>query len=108
MQLLNHHFDGALVGVEGHTAVRHPIEPISGGGCLRLPDNLEVNSYHDFGIDSETLAPVLEALALGPHCSIEALGHKSLPLWGVMWHPEREVPFAESDLIFFRKVFSLP
>ena len=25
MQLLNHHFDGALVGVEGHTAVRHPI-----------------------------------------------------------------------------------
>ncbi len=108
MQLLNHHFGGKLIGMEGHTAVRHPIELICVETCPGFSAAQEVNSYHDLGINLEGLASVLQAFALGPGNSVEALKHESLPLWGVMWHPEREVPFTGEDLDFFRNVFFLP
>ena len=56
----------------------------------------------------EGLASCLQPFALGPHDSVEAVKHESLPLWGVMWHPEREEPFTGEDLDFFRNVLLLP
>jgi putative glutamine amidotransferase len=104
MQLLNHYFGGSLEGTVGHTAVRHPIDLAGAEDCLAFSSAEEVNSFHDLGIALAGLAPELQMLATGPDNSVEAVKHTSLPLWGVMWHPEREVPFVDQDLNFFRNV----
>ena len=104
MQLLNHYFGGKLTGTDGHTAVRHPIKLADVEDCSEFSSAQEVNSFHDLGINMEGLASGLQVLATGPNDSVEAVKHASLPLWGVMWHPERELPFVDEDLSLFRNV----
>ena len=105
MQLLNDYFGGRLRQTDGHTAVRHPIELADVNNCPEFSTAKEVNSFHDLGVFEEGLAPGLQVLAKGPNDSVEAVKHVSLPLWGVMWHPERELPFVDEDLNLFRNVF---
>lgn len=51
-----------------------------------LPSPLEVIRYHSLVVD--TLPPVLEPLARTADGVLMALRHRSLPLWGVQFHPE--------------------
>ncbi len=86
-QLLLDAFGNRLERVTGHVGTRHRLV-IDGREA-------EVNSYHQWGCRS--LAEPLEALARSDDGVIEAFFHPQLPLLGVMWHPEREEPFAELD-----------
>ena len=89
-QFMNVHLGGGLSPVSGHVASYHAISSDTG----LFP---EVNSYHDYGIVADDLAPSLEVVATGPDGTVEAARHGTLPWIGVMWHPERERPFAELD-----------
>ncbi|QDY80145.1 aminodeoxychorismate synthase component I [Streptomyces qinzhouensis] len=52
-----------------------------------LPDPLEVVRYHSLAVNS--LPPALEAIAHSADDDvIMALRHRTLPLWGVQFHPE--------------------
>lgn len=51
-----------------------------------LPSPLEVIRYHSLVVDA--LPPVLEPLARTADGVLMALRHRSLPLWGVQFHPE--------------------
>jgi putative glutamine amidotransferase len=53
---------------------------------------LHTNSYHNFCITAETLAPALRAFAICPDGTIEGAYHPALPIAGIMWHPERAQP----------------
>ncbi len=68
----------------------------------------EVNSYHQYGIPPDQLAPELKVLACCPEDgSVEAARARGLPWLGIMWHPEREaVPHSE-DLDIFRRHFHI-
>lgn len=46
-----------------------------------------VNSYH--GQSIETIGPEMEVIALSGDDSIEAIKHRTLPIYGIVWHPER-------------------
>jgi putative glutamine amidotransferase len=48
----------------------------------------------------------LEIMANTRDQSIEAIKHQSKPIYGIMWHPERETPYSEHDLNFFTNIFS--
>ncbi|MEU3347222.1 chorismate-binding protein [Streptomyces sp. NPDC006700] len=63
--------------------VRH-----TGAGLLRyLPNPLEVVRYHSFAVTG--LSPALEPTAWATDDGVVmALRHRSLPLWGVQFHPE--------------------
>ena len=50
----------------------------------------KVNSYHNYGISSGSLAEKLNPCAFDDNGLIEAAVHQSLPIMGCMWHPERE------------------
>ncbi|MFI2428220.1 aminodeoxychorismate synthase component I [Streptomyces sp. NPDC018955] len=63
-------------------AVRH-----DGTGLFEgLPQPLEVVRYHSLAVTE--LPPELEATAWSPDGVLMALRHRSLPLWGVQFHPE--------------------
>jgi len=96
MQMINAYFGGTLVrditsvseGVSHvralhRVAVVHPVL-VEWASSLEV----EVNSYHNQGVSRETLSSDLDVAA----CSgavIEAIVHKTLPVVGVQWHPER-------------------
>ena len=95
-QLLAQRFGAALDRIRGHVAKNHacfvvhdhPLAP-----CLAEVN--EVNSYHQIGIIAAD-APLLP-LALAGDGSWEAFTHAKEALLGIMWHPEREMPFLAHD-----------
>jgi anthranilate synthase component II len=75
--------------MHGKTApVRH-----TGEGLFRgLPDPLTVARYHSLVTDPDALPPDLEPVAWsreeGEGEEIQAMRHRSHPVWGVQFHPE--------------------
>ena len=97
--MLVHHGGGTLVPCQEHAGTRHGLR-VAGTGPMPLADRAEVNSYHDFAIGE--LGPDLEAVARAADGSVEAVVHRQLPIWGVMWHPER-APRDEGDARLLRR-----
>lgn len=54
-------------------------------GC---PDPVEVTRYHSLVIERESLPDELSVDAEAEDGTIMAITHRSLPLWGVQFHPE--------------------
>lgn len=94
MQMLAHRAGTGLISVEGHVRTRHIVH-----GLI----SAEVNSFHDMALAG--CPDGYQVLARSADGQIEAIGHTVLPWEGWMWHPEREVPFSESDLHRARMIF---
>jgi putative glutamine amidotransferase len=97
LQMLNCHFGGTLESDRAHIAKPHRVMPLE-GAPIEWPQSFTVNSFHGWTIPRAALAAPLTALARAEDGTIEAAAHASLPILGVMWHPERESPVAERDL----------
>jgi N5-(cytidine 5'-diphosphoramidyl)-L-glutamine hydrolase len=95
MQLIQHRHGIALSRIEGHVAPRQTI-------AIRGKET-EVNSYHCFG--ARESRPPLDVWAVAGDGVIKAIRHASRPTTGIMWHPERNSPFAAHDIALFRSVF---
>jgi len=104
MQAINVFLGGQLGPLTGHAGTRHRICTVADAG-LGWPESFEVNSYHDFGIASNQLAPDLMVLATSQDGSTEACRHRSATCIGIMWHPEREAPTNALDLDLLRSLF---
>ena len=93
LQVINVFFGGTLVqDLDGHSAW----EGIDRLHCIRQAGRWAfagaiacpiVNSAHHQGIDR--LGSGLEATQWAPDGIVEAVMHKTLPILGVQWHPER-------------------
>lgn len=95
MQSILDYFGNELVDVSGHVAVRHVI-----GG---LEEDREVNSYHNQAC-VELRSTQLESIMKSTDGVIEMIRHKSLPMVGTMWHPERNNPFDDKDIKMLKKL----
>lgn len=102
-QAINLHCGGTLSLVTGHVACRHALTAICDAGPINVP--AEVNSFHNFGISTSSLAPDIIAVAHAGDGSIEAFRHRLLPWYGIMWHPERERPFRNDDGATLQRIF---
>ena len=100
--LLIHH-GGKAERVHDHVGNRHSVEVNS--QRMPLPDDLEVNSFHNWGFKVSGIPTNFQAEALSPEGFVEAASHRVLPQWGVMWHPERD-PFLESDRFLIDRFFT--
>ena len=77
--VLNRWFNGTNESVNGHDQIEHDIF---------LDESWQtVNSYHRVKIG--TLSDQFTILAYDQNNNIEAFKHKNLPIWGLVWHPER-------------------
>ena len=89
MQFLNTvRFGGNLTPKADHSATTHPIN-IAPPFKKIFGANVNVNSYHDFGISPEGLGEQLEIFAKDPDGWVEGFYLPGSLLVGVMWHPER-------------------
>ncbi len=96
MQSILDYFGNDLVNVSGHVAVRHKI--------FGAENAIEVNSYHN----QACIELKNDSLKCDMHSDdgvIEKVIHKSLPIVGIMWHPEREATFRESDKTMIKDLF---
>ena len=75
---LNYAFKGIDAKVEGHRGKDHAV--------IMEGQEYIVNSYHDICIYElgKDLTPIART---DDH--VEAFKHKDLPIWGIVWHPER-------------------
>ena len=92
MQLIQDYFGVGLKKVSGHVAQDHPV--VTGGET-----HME-NSFHNFAafdsVEELDICSVAEQDGV-----VEAVKHKTLPVYGIMWHPERNSPFREKDISWF-------
>jgi len=104
LQLMNCFLGGQLERVPGHVATRHSIRvALDKASPLTAT---EVNSFHEWGLSSNSLAQQLIPWAFDNNDFVEAARHKKLNWLGVMWHPEREEEFKITDLEMIRKLFN--
>lgn len=100
MQMMAHDAGAALEASPGHSATRH---------TLRLLDEAvfpgEVNSYHNWQVASCPRGYAVTAEA--EDGGIEAIRHRDLPWEGWMWHPEREEPFIQNDIVRARDLLGV-
>lgn len=100
LQLLWRYFGGALspVPTETHIAKRHLVYPTDEWAVLTGENTpFEVNSFHTMGLSQKICPEALIALATTSEQQIEAVKHSQAPMLGLMWHPEREQPYADHD-----------
>lgn len=101
-QFLNVKFGGSLRKVEAHVNCTHILEA-NAVVAHDFPVPMSVNSFHEFGILPEDLAPCMTPVALAPDGSVEAAVHRTFPIVCVMWHPERVPMVSGALLAFLRK-----
>ena len=95
MQALGMFFGGKLSQVDKHVNTRHSLDyycPV-----LNSKINRDVNSFHDFGIESADVPQCFQVNAKYLN-SVEQMAHENNKMLGIMWHPEREKPFRKLEL----------
>lgn len=97
LEFLTVHFGGTLSPVSGHVASDHRVEFETDFAAIDFPDTITVNSYHDYGIQPADVPAELAVLGVASDGTVECVRHEEFPIWGIMWHPERESPAAELD-----------
>ncbi len=112
MQLLNVYFGGSLIqsiinffSSKKHLPnTRHYIKLTEENLINEFPENeIEVNSYHNQAVLVTTLSPNLKSFAIDKELNIvEGLQHKSHPIAGIQWHPERERVLNKFDYFLIR------
>jgi putative glutamine amidotransferase len=97
MQVIQHRFEVPLRRVAGHVTAAQVVRV---EGQPRT-----VNSYHCFAAMSSR--PPLDVWAVADDGVVEAVRHTTLPVTGIMWHPERSAPFCQADMQLFRQTFEV-
>ncbi len=87
MQMLLSHFEIKPRPVQKHIGTTHALISVSD-----LPGFNEgelVNSFHQYGFAVDQIVAPWKVLATATDKTVEAVKHEALPLWGILWHPER-------------------
>lgn len=83
------HFGGKLKNLEKvHHGVSSLIEVIHPDEIHKEFSQLEVGRYHSWVVDQGTLPDDLIVTSIDKHGDIMSLRHKTLPVFGVQYHPE--------------------
>jgi len=105
MQIIAEYFGSTLKKVSNHVNKIHKIsvnkESVYYENIKKLK---EVNTFHNYGI--EKLSEELQISAVSEDGIIEALEHRTLLLFGQMWHSERVKPFNKNEINLIQNIFN--
>lgn len=96
MQLIQAFFKHRLERISNHVSCQHEIN--------FMGMSIRVNSYHNYAC-KKSIKPLL-TMACSSDGVVEAVKHDSKKIWGIMWHPERNIVIEQSDISFVKTVFS--
>ncbi|MBI3896312.1 MAG: gamma-glutamyl-gamma-aminobutyrate hydrolase family protein [Acidobacteria bacterium] len=91
MQMMAKYYGAQVVAVQNHVVPKHSIAA-QPGSVIPFGQAEYVNSYHNLGLFRDGLVGDLVACALASDGTVEAITHRQLPHWGIMWHMERGTP----------------
>ena len=95
MTMINVHLGGTVThNVSGHSGIRHKINLSQDSGFTE--QSKSVNSYHRQAIKHGNLAESLVAFAESDDGYIEGFRHRQLKIYGMQWHPERDIEDKET------------
>ncbi len=104
MQIIADFFGAEFIKVEGHTATTHSlIHSEKSKYFSELQEISESNSYHNYAVF--TAAEELQIVSKSADGTVEAVEHKTLLVFGQMWHPERG-EFRSSEMTLIRNFFN--
>ncbi len=92
IEFINLFFGGKLVEVDNHTSKNHKVSITEERVAELIGKEFEVNSFHDYGMQKNSLAPELKPFAIAEDSTVEGLFHPNKPIAGFIWHPERPSP----------------
>ncbi|MCG7537134.1 gamma-glutamyl-gamma-aminobutyrate hydrolase family protein [Pseudoalteromonas sp. OOF1S-7] len=95
MQLIQDYYQTSLIDLEGHV-MPHQEVMVCGQKMIK-------NSYHTLGTRQNTAH--FSTFATSKDQVVKGIKHQSLPILGIMWHPEREHPFAPEDVKLINRHF---
>ena len=101
MQMINAYFGGSMEKVKDHVAFHHRVT-FSEGEFLPVT----VNSYHNYGISRKNTGDGLRVLGTADDGTVELFSHEDLSVHGIMWHPERESPSRDTDILLLRTILT--
>jgi putative glutamine amidotransferase len=109
MHILNLYFGGTVepdIGRE-HVARDHEVTACSGAPS-RIADRfpLVTNSFHEQAVVPDRLGADLCCLATSKDGFVEAFMHRTQPIFGVQWHPERPNRAADFDRWAIESLFA--
>lgn len=100
MEFLNVYFGGKLITIKSvfgegaHLPGKdHPLHILK--NLEILGKEVTVNSFHNQGLTQKELSPQLLPFAVSEEGLVEGFYHNSLPIVGIIWHPERRSPDTE-------------
>ena len=97
MQMIGVLNDVELKKVSNHVNVKHLI-------ISKFEQNKIRNSFHNYSLVK--CPEGFEILFTSEDGEIESIKHKTDKIYGIMWHPEREIPFLNEDLEMIRLIFN--
>ena len=105
MQVINTFFGGTIETLENskHVGDHHFVSLNKNFASFLHTEKLQVNSFHNNVIRQKNLGKNLEPFAMANDDTTEGFYHTKLPIFGVMWHPER-TPNEKNEQII-RKIF---
>lgn len=86
--------------ISSHVRVRHNLKSFH-----PLITQSEVNSFHNFGFFREDIKKPFLIGAETSDGSVEAILDSERSIVGIMWHPEREMPFTRADNHLYNWLF---
>ncbi len=104
MQIIADYFNSDFEKVKGHVGINHKIEVYNNSEFKVYLKKLDyVNSYHNYGIRKIPDGFILSAKS--EDGVIEAIENKEQNIFCQMWHPERQNPFNENEMMIIKKLF---
>ena len=97
MQFIYKYFGGNLVKLKNNSHVRKSHKVLIDG------KEIMVNSYHNYVIEKKNFKKKFKTIALSKDNFIEAFKLTDYPIYGIMWHPERQKKIKTFDKKFFEK-----
>jgi len=94
LQIINKYFGGSISKIDSdiHVNKNHKVKIHDASFIEKIgKGELDVNSYHNFGVYQQDLSKDLSSFALGPKNIIEGLYHPHKNILAFQWHPERKL-----------------
>jgi gamma-glutamyl-gamma-aminobutyrate hydrolase PuuD len=105
MEQLLLYFEHELVNIKGHVNTRHTLKNIKGKLSKLIQSFESVNSFHKLGVINTN--HMFQITSMSDDDVVMSIEYKNGPIFGQMWHPEREKEISRYDIEIFKRIFSI-